>query len=377
VDERQRGFVGGAAAGAVVTAAAARLLRAPRFRVARMPGSSIAGPDAAGWVTDFLNAAYYRRPVRERHIDDLRLASAVLATRWWAGGYRRLRAPDVLAFHRAFGRDRLLDTPTSPRGTLERGQLLEGAGRLLGDWFPDAYDDDARRGWGVVFPTAADRAAYRPEERLRHAEVGPLSPPLAPPEDRVWHTYPAVPMPSAEGVLAGLSRPETWPDYASEIGRFTPVRDTGLAGQTFEIEIVGLPATPVLVSIRAFVTCTAVRTTAQPDELRRHVEEIEAGLAGVGGDEPLAVPAGAEPFAAIDLTTHEGHFMGSARSRLVLFTHDGRAFLRDVGVWDPMRWPLDPVYQRAGYNAQQAFWGLETPEQSMLYQIGQRTQRTG
>ena len=29
----------------------------------RMLGSSIARPDAAGWVTDFLNAAYYRRLV--------------------------------------------------------------------------------------------------------------------------------------------------------------------------------------------------------------------------------------------------------------------------------------------------------------------------
>ena len=37
---------------------------APRtgiIRFARMAGSSIAGRDAAPWVTDFLNAAYYRR----------------------------------------------------------------------------------------------------------------------------------------------------------------------------------------------------------------------------------------------------------------------------------------------------------------------------
>lgn len=27
-------------------------------RFARMAGSSLAAPDAAGWVTDFLNAAY-------------------------------------------------------------------------------------------------------------------------------------------------------------------------------------------------------------------------------------------------------------------------------------------------------------------------------
>lgn len=368
--ERQL-FAAGALSGAVVAGAAQHLLRAPRFRLARMPGSSIAGPDAAGWVTDFLNAAYYRRPVHQREVDDLRLATAVLTTRWWQVGYRRLRATDVLAFHRAFGPDRLLDRPGSPRGTLDRDQLLTGAARLLGDWFPLSYHDDGRRGWGLAFPTVADREAYRPQERLRYTELGPLSPPLSPERHRVWHTYPPVPMPSAEGVLAALQRTESWPDYASEIGRFTPVRESGLAGQTFEIEIVGLPTSPALVSIRAFVTCTKVVTTAQPDELARHVAEIDAGLAGAA-DEPTALPEGAEPSAGIDLTTHEGHFMGNARSRLLLFTHEGRAYLRDVGVWDPMPWPLDPVYQRAGYNAQQAFWGLETPEQSMLYQIGQR-----
>src|SRR4051812_47587610 len=50
---------------------------------ARMSGSSIAGRDAAPWVTDFLNAAYYRRPVGERGVDDLRLAFAVLTTYWY------------------------------------------------------------------------------------------------------------------------------------------------------------------------------------------------------------------------------------------------------------------------------------------------------
>src|SRR3954454_21491957 len=43
-------------------------------RVARMTGPSIAGRDAAAWVTDFLNAACYRRPVADRRVDDLRLA---------------------------------------------------------------------------------------------------------------------------------------------------------------------------------------------------------------------------------------------------------------------------------------------------------------
>ncbi len=50
---------------------------------ARMTGSSIAGRDAAPWVTDFLNAAYYRRPVTDRDVDDLRLAFCVLTTYWY------------------------------------------------------------------------------------------------------------------------------------------------------------------------------------------------------------------------------------------------------------------------------------------------------
>ena len=44
------------------------------LRFARMTGSSIAARNAAAWVTDFLNAAYYRRPADERDVDDLRLA---------------------------------------------------------------------------------------------------------------------------------------------------------------------------------------------------------------------------------------------------------------------------------------------------------------
>ncbi|MEY2535487.1 MAG: hypothetical protein QOF29_3397, partial [bacterium] len=30
-------------------------------RIVRMGGSSIAAPGAAGWITDFLNAAYFAR----------------------------------------------------------------------------------------------------------------------------------------------------------------------------------------------------------------------------------------------------------------------------------------------------------------------------
>src|SRR5690349_7148299 len=74
------------------------------LRFARMTGSSIAGRDAAPWITDFLNAAYYRRPLDERDVDDLRMAFSVLTTFWYRKERgRRLRIADLGAFHRAFG----------------------------------------------------------------------------------------------------------------------------------------------------------------------------------------------------------------------------------------------------------------------------------
>src|SRR4051795_12411870 len=163
-------------AGALVGRASA----SPPLRFARMTGSSIAGADAAGWVTDFLNAAYYRREPEGRDVDDVRLASAIVTTRWHRLGHRRLRLGDVVPFHAAFGRDRFVDGARSARGTLDRGQLLDGAGRLLGPWFADAYADAGRRGWGIAFETPEERGTYDPEVRLRLARLGPSTPPEAP-----------------------------------------------------------------------------------------------------------------------------------------------------------------------------------------------------
>lgn len=91
-----------------------------------MAGSSIAARDAAPWFTDFLNAAYYRRPLAEREVDDLRLAFSVLTTYWYRSDpTHRLHARDLTAFHRAYGAHRF-DTARSGRGLLTRAQLLEG-----------------------------------------------------------------------------------------------------------------------------------------------------------------------------------------------------------------------------------------------------------
>jgi hypothetical protein len=183
-----------------------------------------------------------------------------------------------------------------------------------------------------------------------------------------------VEVPSSDAVVGALSQPETWPDYASALGRFTPLRRGGLAGQTFEIEVVAWAAQGRPIFTRGYVTITTLVTGEDPEALRRYIDELNDGLARFGRDEPPAVPAGAEPVLAFDLTTHEGHFMGTSKNRLVLFEEQGRAFVRAAGTWDPMPWHIDQAYRRAGRDAQHAFWGQGArEEQSMLHQIALRT----
>jgi hypothetical protein len=343
------------------------------LRFARMSGSSIAGRDAAAWVTDFLNAAYYRHPVEERDVDEMRLAFSVLTTYWERNkNGRRLRVTDLSAFHHAFGAHRF-DTDRSDRGLLSRDQLLEGAAALLGDWFPEAYADDARRGWGIVFETPEAKAAHDPTRRLALARLGELTPESVPLEEQVWHTYPAVEMPSAEAVIGALTAPETWPDYASEIGRFTPLRPGGLPDQTFEIEVAAGTASGRPIFTRGYVTITKLVTPDDPAALRAYFDELEEGLARYGDDEPRAVPEGGEPIVGFDLTTHQGHFMGNGHNRLVLFAHEGRTWVRAAGTWDPMPWHIDRAYRVAGRDAQHSFWGEGNVERlSLLHQLARR-----
>jgi hypothetical protein len=346
------------------------------LRFARMTGSSICGRDAAPWVTDFLNAAYYRRPAAEREVDDMRLAFSVLTSYWWSKpNHRRLHASDLVAFHRAFGAHRF-DTTQSARGTLSREQLEAGGRALLGDWFIDAYADDARRGWGIAFETPAAKDAYDPEVRLSLARLGQLTPEHAPLNEQVWHTYPPVEMPSAEGVIAALTAPETWPDYASEIGRFTPLRPGGLQGQVFEIEVAAGTAAGWPMFTRGYVTISRLVTPEDPAALRDYFDAAEQGMRDYGHDEPSLLPYAATPLVGFDLTTHDGHFMGSGHNRLLLYTHDGKAWVRAAGTWDPMPWHIDQAYKVAGREAQHAFWGEgRNVAQSMLHQLALQVAR--
>ncbi len=347
-----------------------RAVGGEQAKFASMAGWSIAGPDAAGWVTDFLNAAYYRRDPHEREVEDLRLAFAIVTTHWARKRGRRLRFVDVLAFHRAFGRRRLRRVPGSPRGTLNREQLLAGARDLLGDWFEAAHAESARTGWGVVFRLPQDKRAFRPEARLELARLGEKTPGVAPGSEQTWHTYSPVEVPSAERVIDALLATETWSDYGTESGRFTALRDSPLLGQTFEIEVAAGTSSGRPVFQRGYVTITRLATQADPAALAEYFAELEEGLENFGSDEPRAVPDGGEPILGFDLTTHEGHFMGHGKNRLIAYRHDGRDYLRAAGTWDPMPWHVATAYELAGRAAQHAFWGEGAiVRRSMLHQL--------
>ncbi len=344
------------------------------FGFAKMAGSSIAGRDAAPWVTDFLNAAYYRRDVAERDVDDLRFAFGVLTTYWYRSHPdRRLRVTDLPAFHRAFGGERF-GTEESARGTLSREALERGASKLIGDWFPEAYADDARRAWGMAFPTVEERDAYDPERRLKLAKLGELTAESAPLEQQVWHTYPPVEMPSAEAVIGAVTRPETWPDYASEIGRFTPLRPGGLAGQTFEIEVAANTrgrAARLHPRLRDDHDARDARRPEGPARLVRGARgrpgPLRRGRAARG-------PRGRR--AARRLRPHDPQraLHGQRATTACCSTrYEGKTWLKAAGTWDPMPWHLDKAYSAAGHEAQHAFWGQRDDEAlSMLHQLAKQ-----
>ena len=313
----------------------------------RMLGSSIVAPGGASWATGFLNAAFYRRPREERSVEELRLAHCILGTAWWRRG-RRLGARERGAFHRAFGGRRPLD----------RDALMEGASEMFGHWFPEAWEDPARRAHGLAFPTPQARLAFDPSSRLVRGGLRELTPPRRPPERQVWATYPPVPLPEPRAAAAFLEDPARWPDMSSAAGRFTAVGPGGLAGQTFEIHLALHPGPRALFATRGYVTCTALHLGG--DGLRRAFEHVR---------DHAEVPEGANPMAFIELTTHKGHFMGRGISRLLVYEAGGSAFVCDVGSWDRMSPLLAAGYAAGGHEAQVAFWGPDDPESGMLAQL--------
>ncbi len=333
-----------------------------------MAGSSVAAPGAAGWVTDFLNAAYYARSEDERHVRDLRLAQGIITT-LWVDRARRLGAREVFALNRAYGLMRL-----RRGGRLDHDALLHGARTLLGDWFPHAWWDDERRAHGAAFPTVFDRRRFVPERRLEQSALEPLTPPVRPPSEQQWATYDPVALPDPDAALAMLLDPARWPDMGAAAGRFTALRDSGLAGQSFEIEVVAEPTPRSPVFTRGYVTCTELHLGAAASGEQAELDDAVAHLrerysAGAGPDARPLLPDDAEPLALVVLTTHEGHFLGRALSHLLVWRDGDGAWIRDIGAWDPLPAHLAAAYRTAGRAAQEQFWGPEPASRSMLAQL--------
>jgi len=360
-----------AAAGVGIGVAADRLANrlqgAHPTATARLVGTTIAAPTAAPWITDFLNAAYFARDAGRRDLDDLRLAFAIVTTYWHEQGHRPVGARDLVRFHRAFGTARLHRAGGS-QGTLDTDALLAGGAQLFGDWFSAAAGDPARRGWGIVFRSEQDKRDYQPEARLEQAQLRPLSPPTAALQEQVWSTYPPVEVADADATLAALAAVDQWPQYGSELGRFTALRSGGLRGQTFEIEVLGFPSPRTPVVLRAHVTADAFVTAADEEALDAWLTQLRLAFSS-RTDQPSPIPDGAQVHALLALVSHEGHFMGRARSQLVVYTHEGHSYIRAIGVWDPLPWHLAEMYEQVGQAAQHAFWGMGSPEQSMLHQL--------
>ena len=226
-----------------------------------------------------------------------------------------------------------------------------------------------------MFETAADRAKYQPEQRLRNAQLGSISPPSAAPSEQTWHTYEQVPVPGVDDLIAALEATDGWSHYATEIGRFTALRSGPLHGQTFEIEAIAQLARHAPMLTRGYVTVTQVLDRSRADALHEQVAALSENLARFGHDEPSVMPQGARPTHTVELTTHAGHFLGYARNYLVVFETEDGAYLRAVGNWDPMPWYVRLAYAYEGADAQRAFWGFESPQHSMLRQFSRAAAR--
>ena len=189
-----------------------------------MAGSSLAAPDAAGWVTDFLDAAYYARPAAERDVADLRLAYGIVHTRWDRLG-RRLRIHDAIAFHRAFGVRPLPALPAahaSPtsscsrarRGCSATGSPTRGATRRAAAGA--SRSPTRRRGRRTSRRTGC---ATRPSGALRTGRAAGAA---------ALVDLPGRAAAVADAAIATLSDTSRWPDFGCAGGRFTALRSGGL-----------------------------------------------------------------------------------------------------------------------------------------------------
>jgi hypothetical protein len=113
---------------------------------------------------------------------------------------------------------------------------------------------------------------------------------------------------------------------------------------------------------------TQVLDRSQPPELRDKVALLATNVTRHGFNEPVILPATGTPPHLVELSSHSGHFLGRARNYLLIFDTGDGAYVRTIGNWDPMPWYVQ-LSRLLGADARRTFWGLESPEHSMLRQF--------
>ena len=206
-----------------------------------MAGSSIAGRDAAPWVTDFLNAAYYRRAGRrERDVDDLRLAFASSRP---TGTARRPAAgcasPTCAAFHRAFGARPLRHRALGARHARPRRSCCARRGARCSATGSRTPTPTTRAAAGASRSRRVEeRAAYDPDGPAR---AGPAR--RADARERAAGRAGLAHLPAGRdavgrGASSARSRgPRRGRTTRARSGASRRCAPGGLAGQTFEIEV--------------------------------------------------------------------------------------------------------------------------------------------
>ena len=96
---------------------------------------------------------------------------------------------------------------------------------------------------------------------------------------------------SAQRTIGALKQLETLLDYASDVGRVTPVRSGGLLKQTFEIEVISAltPRPPVI--LRGYASVTRLLTCYDDQAaLTHYANRLSELMVRFGRDQPPAFP---------------------------------------------------------------------------------------
>ena len=331
-----------------------------------MTGSSIASRDAAPWITDFLNAAYYRRAVSERKVDDLRLAFAILTTFWYRRrSPRRLRISDVTGVPRRVRRTapgHRADSARAPdAGAVAR--RCRRAGRRL---VPLRVRRRCPARLGDRVPPSGARR-LRPERRMAVARVGAMPPESGPPEMQTWHTYPPVEMTSVE--VAGADSLDPRPGPITRADRSSAPRSAPAAARLRRSRS-RRPRAPIGSASCSIggTSRSRVGTPDDPQALESYFAELRPG-----GDTARSVAPRARSRVGFDLARHRACSSGPAADRLILFAAAAPDAGRRRRTSDPMPWHLAQSYRVAGRAAEHAFWGEgDVARLSMLHQLARQ-----